>query len=255
MNKVNIEPYNYEANTLYFDVEKTPTKGFSYRSWKSNLFDIEEDWFFQSIAWTWGNSPKIQVATLPDFKLYKTEPHNDRELVKVIYEEFKKAHVIVGHNIKKFDIPMTKHRFIHHGLPPLPKLEIRDTLCMAKRYGFISNSLDNVSRELGVGRKIECGVKELWKECYDGDMRAWKLFAKYNKHDVYLTRKIDRALSAWEDTFPKVRLSNDFCTRCGSRPNEWKCNGKKYYRHYFKQRYACLRCGFPNLYSDPMLCE
>lgn len=243
--------FDFNAHTLYFDIEKTPTKGWAYKSWEANLFDIEEDWIIQSISWAWGKHGKINVKCLADFPLYTTEPHNDYELVNILYQEFKKAHIIVGHNVRKFDMKMTKHRFIIHSLPPIGKLNIRDTLTMARKYGFISNSLDNVSRELGTGHKLECGVKDLWKKCHDGEDKYWKLFKKYNAHDVRLTRANDIILSSWEDTLPRMSM-DEVCPSCGSKENEWKRNGTKYYPHYWRQRYACIRCGFTNIYSAPM---
>lgn len=243
-------PYDFDANTLYFDIEKTPSKGWAYESYDTRLFDIEEDWHIQSVAWAWGNGP-IHVAALCDFPLYKKDPHNDYEVVKILYEQFKKAHIICGYNIRRFDMKMAKHRFIHHRFSPLGRLTIRDAYTMAKKYGYISNSLDNVSRENGLGGKIETGVKDLWKKCYDGDLKSWKLFKRYNKHDVYLTRANDRIFTSWEDNMPRFRVGNDFCKQCGSKPNEWKKNGVKYYEHYKKQRWACLRCGFANIYTSP----
>lgn len=122
---------------------------------------------------------------------------------------------------------------------------------MARKYGFITNTLDNVSRELGTGKKLESGVKELWKKCYEGenDKKYWPLFKKYNIHDVYLTRENDRILLSWEDTVPASKVG-DNCPVCNSQPHEWKKNGLKYYRNYYKQRYGCRRCGFANIYSQ-----
>ena len=243
------EVYSLDSGTYYFDIEKSPTRVWSYKKYDTNVFEEEEDWHIQSVAWKKAGEKTVHCVMLPDFKLYKTEPHNDYELVKYIYDNiFKKATILVGHNINKFDVRMCKHRFMIHGFAPLGKLRTRDTLTMARKFGFFYNSLDNTCRELGLPGKLEEGAGSLWKRCYNGDMKAWKLMAKYNKNDVYINELLDRRLLIWEDTTPALHSHKDKCPMC--RGTNFKRNGMKYGRGWEQQRYACLTCGFANIYSD-----
>ena len=243
------EKFNLDKATLNIDIENTPTKAWSYQSYDAYVFDPEEYFHIQVIGLAWGDKP-VQVKSLPDFPLYKTDPHNDKELVEWAHGEMKKASLYVGHNIIKHDLPRLKLKFIKHGLDPLPKIPVKDTLRMARQYGFFSKKLDSLAKEMGLEGKEELGAGELWKKCYNGenDNKWWPLYKKYNKQDVELGRLIYRKLLAWEPNVPKLSPT-DTCPICDSTQSNWKKNGMKYGRGWEQQRYACLRCGNPNLYG------
>lgn len=244
------EVFNIDKSTLNIDIENTPTLAWAYQSYEARVFDPEEYFNIQSIALAWGDGP-VEVKALPDFPLYKKDPHNDKELIEWAYNEMKKASLIVGHNVIKFDLPKLKLKFMKHGLSPLPKVPVKDTLRMARQYGFFSKSLDSLAKEMGLEGKEEMGVAELWKKCYEGknDKKWWPLYKKYNKRDVELDRLIYRKLVSWEPNMPRLSPTDD-CPVCNSSPSKWKKNGMKYGRGWEQQRYACLVCGNANLYGQ-----
>lgn len=248
MNKVlDNAPFKLDAKTLFFDIECSPTRGWAYRAWEASVFNIEEDWHIQSFAWKWGNQESVHCLALPDFPLYKKEPHNDRDLVTELYALWNQADIIVGHNGDKFDIKKSKHRFMIHGLRPPRPFRTLDTLKIAKKFGFFSNSLDGVCRELSFGQKVKHDG-DLWKQCYNGSKGAWVKMKQYNKMDVVLLERVYRYFFPWIERFPRVRMDNGHCPGCSG--TSFKKNGWKYGPHWQQQRYACLGCGQSSIYGE-----
>ncbi len=247
----NQTPFSFDDKVLFFDIETTPTKGWAFRNYEANVFEIEEYFHIQSYSYKWGEKGKTKCVALPDFPLYKKEPHNDLELVKSLFDLWSKADIIIGYNGDRFDIKKTRHRFLIHGLGNVYSFKTIDPLKIAKKLGFFSNSLNGVSDELGLGKKVE-HEGNLWKKCYDAyltnDKKSWKKMKEYNNQDIELLYLVSRRLIPYMERYPRVKMDNGKCPVCGG--TNFKRNGKKYYSNYEQQRYACLKCGFGNIYGD-----
>ena len=88
---------------LFFDIETMSNKIYAWGVYEQNAIEVLEHWYMLSFAWKWLGEKKTYCMTLPDFGLYKTDKHNDRDLVKFFHDVMSTADVVVGHNSNKFD--------------------------------------------------------------------------------------------------------------------------------------------------------
>lgn len=233
---------------LLYDEETAANLSHTWGRWDQNVVHVERDWYILCFAYKWAHLKETHTVGLPDFPLYKKDPTDDREVVKKLWELFDEADVLVAHNGDAFDYKKARARFIVHGLPPHSPVQLVDTKKMAKRFfGFDSNKLDELARQLGLPRKAQTGGYELWLGCLAGDPSAWKKMRAYNKQDVIVLEQVWKKLSAWTSGQPNRNLYVDAprlsCPRptCGGalRPN-----GTRVYSNTGKmQQYVCTRCG------------
>lgn len=170
---------------LLYDIETSPNIGAYFNPYAdkgSNIVWIERHWHLLSFAYKWLGESKTYVHALPDYKkTYKANPHDDSELVKELWGLMDMSHIVIAHNGIAFDTKKSNARFIYHSLPPPTPYKEIDTKLVAKRYfKFDSNRLDSLGDYLGVGRKLRHTGAELWRECLNGDEKAWSLMKKYN---------------------------------------------------------------------------
>ena len=231
---------------LFFDIENATNLGYFYELWKEgNILSIENQWYLLSFAYKWLGEKKTHVVSLPDFKLYKKDKENDRDLVKELHNIMSQADVVVAHNGNNFDIKKSNARFIFHGLKPVPPFKSIDTLQVARRYfQFTSNRLNDLGQYLGLGKKVKTGGFDLWKGCMTGDSKAWKLMCDYNKNDVVLLEKIYLTMLPWISNHPNVNLVDEktgACPNCSSTEIQKRGYGTNLLTRY--QRYQCMKCG------------
>jgi DNA polymerase elongation subunit (family B) len=234
------------VKTLLFDIETAPNLGAYFNPYtEGNIVWTENHWYILSFAWKWLGEKKVKVCSLPDFKkTYAKDKCNDIDVVKELWGLFDEADVIVAHNGVAFDSKKVKARFLVHGLrPPEPSQEV-DTLLIAKRYfKFDSNSLNNLSEFLGLGSKLPHHGFKLWKDCMDGDRKAWRLMCKYNAQDVTLLEKVYLRFRPYIRNHPNVALMNGdlvACPNCGSK-NVIR-EGVRWNRVTSQQQFRCKDC-------------
>lgn len=241
---------NKKPRILLYDIENSPNLGTYFQLYKEgNIVWKVKDWYFLSFSWKWLGESKTYVKSLPDYKLYKKEPENDRELIKDLWKLFDEADIIIGHNSNAFDNKKSNARFIYHGLPsPSPYKQV-DTKLVAKRYfSFDSNKLNDLGKYLGLGEKLETGGYDLWRKCMSGDKKSWAKMCAYNKQDVILLEQVYLKLRGWDNAHPSVALlkeQTEGCPNCGST----NCQKRGYNRSkgtkgiIKKQKWSCLDCG------------
>jgi DNA polymerase elongation subunit (family B) len=229
---------------LLLDIETSPNLGYVWGKWQQDVIDFEKQWHLLSFAWKWyGESKKTFVLGLPDFESYRKNKESDAQLAYHLWGLFDEADVIVAHNGDAFDIPKCNSRFIAAGLKPPAPYKTIDTWKIAKaRFGFTSNKLNDLGKELRVGEKVQTGGFSTWAGCMRGDKDSWKLMKKYNAQDVDLLEKVYEKLAPWAKTLPNLNAitEGDACPHCQGkvqkRGYEATLTGKK-------QRYHCQKCG------------
>lgn len=232
---------NSSVRTLLFDIETAPLLGYTWGKWEQNVIEFKEDWYMLCFAYKWLGERKTYVVALPDFKSFKSHPSDDKALLKVLHGLMEEADIVVAHNGDSFDIKKMNARFIKQGFtPPSPYKQV-DTKKLAKRhFKFESNKLDDLGRDLGVGRKMKHQGFDLWLKCMAGDEKAWREMKRYNKQDVILLEKIYLKLRGWAPQHPKLHFNRE-CVFCGS--SKVQRRGYIVTKSGKRVKYQCMDCG------------
>lgn len=236
-----------EPKILYLDLEISPMLAWTYSAYESNALSIKKQPQIVSFAYQWDGEKKIHVRTLPDYEGYKpgVSRLNDKKLVFDLYDLMNEADVIVGHNIKRFDIKHAKARFIYHGLKPTKRFLLEDTLFMARKYfKFPKNNLDELCERFGIGTKSKVKHSDVIWDCIEGDEKAWKLMGEYNKQDIKLTRDLYKKIAPWHETHTNLNAfwrKEQGCPTCGSEKVVQR--GYRYLANSIKHRFSCNKCG------------
>ena len=173
---------------LLFDLETSPNILYSWRIGynvnlnASNL--IEERKIIMS-GYKWKGEKETHCV---DWGL---KAQDDVRVLKRMAKEINKADLLVGHNIDGFDMKWLRGRVIQAGLPPLKPVKTLDTLKMARKLGYFnSNRLDYLGEYFGLGRKLDTGGFQLWKDVLAGKKSALNTMTKYCVQDVDLLEKV-----------------------------------------------------------------
>lgn len=228
------------ARILLYDIENSPALGYTWGKYEQDVIEFERDWYLLSFAYKWAGEKTVRVLALPDFKTYKKDHYDDKELTKAIWELMDEADVVIGHNSDSFDNKKVQTRMVVHGFAPPSPYKTVDTLKVARKYfRFSSNKLDDLSKTLGIGRKVPHTGFKLWKDCMAGDLKAWALMKRYNKQDVVLLEQVYEALKGWINNHPRIG-STKTCPNC---EGNLQSRGFAITRTGKKNRYQCNSCG------------
>ena len=226
---------------LFYDIETAPSLGYTWAKYEQDVIEFKREWYILSFAYKWQGG-SVKVVALPDFPGYKKNPEDDTALVKALWELFDQADMTIAHNNKGFDHKKSNTRFIEVGLTPPSPYKVVDTLQVARKYfKFNSNKLDDLGKDMRLGRKIETGGYSLWRRCLQGDLNAWARMKKYNKYDVVLLEKVYDKLLPWMSGHTNT-FHSESCPKCGSQKIQYRgwmvvASGRKY------RRIACQQCG------------
>jgi hypothetical protein len=212
-----------------------------------NPQDIKRDWVLLSVAWKWhGDKYCHCVSVKPE------SPLNDKGVVDSFYSVLQEADIIIGHNIKAFDVKKFNSKVVEYGYAPVmfKSNQVVDTLTLCRKYfKFSSNKLSYVAQKLGLDAKDESPE---WDKVLAGDEDEIRYMRKYNKQDVIVNEQIYDKIKGWHETHFNLNaiakivdtegLPVNVCQTCLS-PSVWSkgfvmmANGKK------KRRWKCNNCG------------
>lgn len=125
------------------------------------------------------------------------------------YERFRavlaSAGLVVGHNIRRHDLPIFQAGLLRHGLEPLPALLTSDTLRDYPRRKDMSASLENLAKLYGLdGEKKHMSVLD-WEQANRLDQGGLELARERVVGDVVLQERLrDHLLSLGLLSGPKV---------------------------------------------------
>ncbi len=230
---------------LVIDIETAPSLGWVWAKWETNVIDFEQQWYILCFSALWEGG-KVQSFALPDFPGYKKNKEDDHRLVQKAWELLDQADVVVGHNIKKFDIKKLNSRFIYHGMTPPSPYKTFDTLEAARRVmANNSNKLDDIGRDYGLGRKLPHAGFPLWQGCMRGDLKSWALMTKYCAQDVLLCYRWYRRIRPWA-AHPNLNLVHGRpkgCPTCYGTHIQSRGGRFHYTSGQFVKLYVCADCG------------
>ncbi len=170
---------------LYWDIETTPNIGYFWKSGFRERISPEAILEERRI---------ICISYKFEHEEVKTITWNngcDKKLVENFVKVANTADILIAHNGDRFDLPWFRTRCIYHGVEFPPKPTTIDTLKRARgNFRFNSNKLDYIAKFLGVGKKMETGGFDLWKDVMNGDKKALKKMVQYCERDVEILQKV-----------------------------------------------------------------
>ena len=235
-----------EPRILLYDLEVTPILGWTYKMWEANVIKMERDSYIMCFSYQWLHEGVVRNVAQPDFGLnYATDPHSDQVVVEELWRLMDDADIVVAHSANRFDNRVAMARFLEWGLGPPSPYKSVDTLQAARRYfRMASNSLNALCEQLMLGSKPKETHGSLWRDCVDGDMKAWKKMKKYCNQDVTLLAKLYEELRPYIANHPNVggySGERDVCPRCGS--DSVQNRGVAHTATCTYQRFVCNDCG------------
>jgi DNA polymerase elongation subunit (family B) len=205
---------------ILFDIETAPSLGYFWGElYDTNIIGVERPWFMISYSWKVLGERKIHTKALNDYVGYRKDLEDDSKLVADLYKVFDAADILIAHNGDKFDVRKTNARFIKHNMKPPSTYKTIDTLKAARRFfKFESNKLDTLAQYLGVGKKIPNTGFSLWKRCMVGDVHAWNIMKRYNRHDIVLLERVYNKLRPYITNHPNMVVYDglEACPACRS---------------------------------------
>lgn len=233
---------------LIMDIENTPNTAYIWGLFQEITSAEMIDCPWHMLCWSakWLGEKEVYSSALIDFpKEYKKDPENDKLILKELWKLLDEADVVIGHNMKGFDSRKANARFIMNDMPPPSPYKIVDTLLAARQYFFFtSNKLNDLSKYLSLGAKVDTGGFKLWKQCMAGNKEAWNKMVNYCKHDVLLTEKVYLKLRPYMTNHPNLNVYSNTddcqCNKCGSK--NIKKEGFSYTAAGKYQQYSCKDC-------------
>ena len=167
-----------------------------------------------------------------------------KKMVKHIWKLLDECDVCVSYNGMSFDHKHINREFLLLGMPPPSPYKQLDLLRVIKRnFRFISNKLDNVAQELGIGEKIKHSGMDLWNAVEKKDPDARNIMQEYNEQDTLLLELLYNKLESWLGGFINHNEYTDVivCPSCGS--SHIHKRGFKHTNTQTYQQYRCMDCG------------
>ena len=232
---------------LVTDLETLPINASVWRLFDQNvgLNMIHEDWAMLSFAAKWYGKRGVEYGDT--MKAHSIR--DDRDIVAHLCALLDEADVVVGHNVKKFDLKKLRARAVQHGLAPFREPKVIDTMLMARSIGaFTSNKLEYLTKALCTDHKSGHGKYpgfELWLGILRNEPAAWAEMKKYNIQDVKVTEQLYTVLRPWAPRLPNLAQFYDDehrrCPRCGS--VNITANGSTFSNVSEYTQYVCSDCG------------
>lgn len=180
---------------------------------------LKEDWTVCAFAAHWYGDPadKIIYRDNRDRKNLR----NDKMLVKELVKLMNQADVIIGQNVKSFDIRKLAARAVFHKLPPFRPVKITDILTEERRvFAFTSHKLAYKTELINERYKKLKHSKfpgfDLWLGCMADNLDAWKEMETYCKHDVLSTEEHYHKVRGWIRTHAMGPADGQDRCKCGS---------------------------------------
>lgn len=200
--------------------------------------------FILCAGWKTLGDKKVHCPKISDYKLYKSDPTNDKELVRATAAALSEADLWVGHYASRFDVPYLNSRLLYHGLPVMPKIPLIDTWRVAKyQLRLNSNRLQTLCTFLELEDKTPI-MGPHWVKAMAGNKQSLKYIVDHCIQDVLVLEAAYLKLRPLIPNHPNVNLvsaTKDACPVCGSKSLESK--GWRYAATTKKRRFRCRSCG------------
>lgn len=186
---------------LILDVELSPIVAYVWQTFDVTvgLDQILEDWSVLAFCAKWLDGKNVIYRDTGGRG--KNKVRDDRALLAELGELLDQADIVVGHNVKAFDLRKIRSRMLELGMPVPSPTAVCDTLQMARRAGaFTSNKLKFLCDKLTNAKKDSHSKfpgMALWRAVLEDDPKGWAAMREYNRADVLATEELYLKLRPW----------------------------------------------------------
>ena len=229
------------------DIETSPLEVFTWGLFNQNinLGSIKTDWSIMAVAWKYLGKKKVHYLDTSE----QADPRDDSGLLLLLWHVLDESDIVIGHNVKRFDLKKINARFMELGLPPPSPYRVIDTLEQAKScVGLTSLKLEWLTKKLTELKKDKHATYPgmgLWLACLKGVKKAWAAMRKYNIRDVASNEELYLVLRPWAVNHPNLAAYYDDeqmrCPRCAS--TALANTGTSYTNVGEYHQYRCGGCG------------
>lgn len=192
------------------------------------------------IGYGWLDSSKIHCPKISDYKSFKKDATDDRQLIKDFREVLAEADIQVTYFGKGFDYPYLQGKSMEYGFGPMPAIPHVDLFFTVKsNFRITRKSLENTSRYLHLTAQKTPVLGSVWKRAMTGHEASISYIVRHCKADVELLKELYMKLRPLVKTHPIIGKWED-CGVCGGRLQR---RGKAMSRLKGEQhRYQCQKC-------------
>lgn len=218
---------------------------------KIMIFDTESSDLYATwgsllcFTWMYSTETKPHIIRISDYPLFKTDPTNDRDLVRDIKIIMDKADMWFGWFSTKHDVPLINSRLIYHGLQILAEVSHIDGWRIAKdRLRLPRNSLAMASSFLEIEEKTPI-KPAIWKRARAGHVPSLQYVYRHGLQDTLVTKQAYEKMLPLMSRHPNVYRIGDFkdgCPKCGVM-GEIRKDGYGYAQKRAYPKYHCRACG------------
>ena len=233
---------------IVLDIETTPHLAYTFSLRKTTIpmENVLKESSILSFAWKIYGADEVFYEAIP---LDAEDKWDDRELALKLHKLFSKVGAVCGHNICAFDIPLITRRFFHHGLGPVPRVHLIDTLTMAKETGRgLSNKLAYLTR--GQSEEKSAHAKfpgmSLWMQYLAGNPEAYEEMASYNEMDIRSNEVLFDRLRPYSNVYipgQREAAEKNGAPTCLCGSSDLQSRGYFTTRSGKYRRYRCNQCG------------
>lgn len=210
-----------QLKVLCLDLESSPLEVYSWSLGEVHipLEFLKRDWTVMAWAAHWVGEPVENIMYMDNRG--RRDIYYDKGLIKGLVDLMNQADIIIGQNVKSFDIRKLAARAIFHGLPPFRPVKITDILTEERRvFAFTSHKLAYKTELINERYKKLKHDKypgfDLWKACMADKLDAWKEMEVYCKYDVLSTEEHYLKVQGWIRTHHNTQADGVMRCKCGS---------------------------------------
>lgn len=222
---------------LLLDIETSPNTAYVWGIWQENITLDQIIDTSKVLCWSakWYGEDELIFDSI--------HKSSHKAMIKRIHKLLCEADAVITYNGAKFDLPILNKEFLLAGLPPPSPYKSIDLYKTTKsKFKFVSNKLDFINKQLGIGAKHKVDFMT-WVKCMQKDSEAWTKMEAYNKNDVVELEKLYNVLLPWIKTHPNhsVHSGDLVCPRCGGYHYQKRGTALTTTGKY--TRYQCKDCG------------
>lgn len=203
--------------------------------------------FVFCVGYKWQGEKKVHVIDIRDFKSFKKDTTDDKEVLKAFEEVYNSADVTVAHYGQRFDLPFIQTRRMMQSLGPMANVPMIDTWRISKyKLKLNSNRLETISRSIPTNKDFKTPVEgHHWVKGAAGNDKSIQYIVDHCIADIKVLEKVFDTIAPLATGTPNLSklFHGDIegCPMCASKNTHKR--GLYLTGRGKKQRRYCSDCG------------